>query len=60
LDPNHQAWAQSLKAGKEAGFGANALGMIDTDWDSNVVAEKWGNIPDTSAATWNLEAFLTR
>ena len=51
-------WAQSLKAGKVAGFGGNALGLVDTEWDQQVPAEKWGNIPDVSAATWNLEAFL--
>jgi hypothetical protein len=51
-------WAQSLKAGKVAGFGGNALGLVDTEWDQQVPAEKWGNIPEVSAATWNLEAFL--
>jgi hypothetical protein len=55
-----RAWAQSLKAGKAAGFKGNALGMVDTEWDQAVAAEKWDNIPGTSAATWNLEAFLTQ
>ena len=47
-----------MKAGKAAGFGGNALGLVDTEWGQWVPAEKWGNIPDVSAATWNLEAFL--
>ena len=55
-----RAWAQSLRAGKAAGFGGNALGLVDTEWEQRVAAEKWGNIPDVSAATWNLEAFLKR
>ena len=52
------AWSQSLKASKAAGFKGKALGLVDMEWAQHVAAEKWGNIPDVSAATWNLEAFL--
>ena len=57
LEPaNVLAWGKALQAGKK--LGAHALGLVDTAWQVGVPTREWGNIPNVSAWSWNLEAFL--
>jgi hypothetical protein len=43
---------------KAAAKHGHAMGLVDTEWGDDLPAEKWGNIPNVSACSWNLEGFL--
>ena len=52
---NVVAWGKALHASLGQ---KHALGLVDTEWGSNLLAENWGNIPNVSACAWNVDGFL--
>ena len=56
LEANVKAWGQSLRAAKK--LGQHGQGLVDTEWGTGLSAHEWGNIPNVSACSWNVEAFL--
>ena len=52
---NVVAWGKALHAALGQ---KHALGLVDTEWGSNLPAEKWGNVPNVSACAWNVDGFL--
>ena len=55
------AWGNALQAALDSSGVEgvqHALGLVDTEWGSDLPAQKWGNIPNVSACAWNVAAFL--
>ena len=58
---NVAAWGRALLEARDAnatqGHG-RALGLVDTEWGSQLPAEHFGDIPDVAACAWNVAGYL--